>query len=82
MPASDQHDAHFALVKAADRPELDEEGRHAVFQQINVYGILACWGFMGGPHSLRSTGNVTPTTGSCPGPTMYEVVPFKLSIKI
>lgn len=32
MAASDQHDARFALVKAADWPELDGEGRHAVFQ--------------------------------------------------
>lgn len=77
MTASDQHEAHFALVKAADRLELDEEGRHAVFQRLNLYAVVACWGFLAGgrgAHSLRSTGNVTPTTGSCPGSTMYEVV--------
>lgn len=43
MTARDQHDARFAM--AADWPDLDDEGRHLVFQRLNLYAIVASYGW-------------------------------------
>lgn len=40
MTARDQHDARFALAMATDWPDLGDEGRHLVFQRLNLYGFV------------------------------------------
>lgn len=45
MTARDQHDTRFALAMAADWPDLDNEGRHLVFQRLNLYAIVASYGW-------------------------------------
>lgn len=55
MAASDQHDCRFALIKAADWPDSDEEGRHAVFQRLDLYAIVACWESYGRPTAIASS---------------------------
>lgn len=59
MAANDQYDVRFALVKAADWPELGEEGRHAVSQRLNLHAIVACWGFSGWPTAIASSAAVS-----------------------
>lgn len=45
MTARDQHDARFVLAMAADWPDLVDEARHIFFQRLNLYAIVASYGW-------------------------------------
>lgn len=45
MAARDQHDARFVLAVVSDWPDLDNQMKELVFQQLNLYAIVANYGW-------------------------------------
>lgn len=45
MAARDQHDARFVLAVVSDWPDLDDEMRTITFQRLNLYTIVAAYGW-------------------------------------
>lgn len=45
MAARDQHDARFELAVMSDWPDLDDEIRIITFQRLNLYTIVAAYGW-------------------------------------
>lgn len=45
MAARDQHDARFLLAVVSDWPYLDDEIRNITFQRLNLYTIVAAYGW-------------------------------------
>lgn len=56
MATQDQHDTRFALAIAADWPDLHDDGRDLVFQRLNIYAIIASYGW---PTAVASSSAVT-----------------------
>lgn len=45
MAARDQHDARFVLAVMSDWPDLDQQMKEVVFQRLNLYAIVANYGW-------------------------------------
>lgn len=56
MAASDQHDASFVLAMASDWPDLDDDMRNLVFQRLNLYAIVANYGW---PTAIQASAAVS-----------------------
>lgn len=66
MAAIDQHDARFVLCMAADWLDLDDDTRNIVFKRLNIYTIVATYGW---PTAIASSTAVQAT------PTNYLLPP-------
>lgn len=52
MAARNQHDTRFVLCMVADWPDLDEDTRDIVGQRLNIYTIVATYGW---PTAVQAT---------------------------
>lgn len=58
LAARDQHDARFVLAVVSDWQDLDDEMRNIVFQRLNIYTIVANYGW---PTAIASSTAVQTT---------------------
>lgn len=72
LAARDQHDARFALTVISDWEDLDDEMRNIAFQRLNIYTIVATYGW---PTAIASSSAVQSV------PSNYLLPPGVVPVK-